>query len=133
MMPIFAQLQAADPMHVRDMLLFIGFLLSSVASAVSIIVMLTGRGAIQKREVQMAEVYATKNWCDEALRGPDRRLSQVESEITGLRGVMSENRDAIECQLRDGIKGVHSRVDKLIDAMAALQEKVGEIKGELRR
>lgn len=128
---LLAQIQSADPVHVWNFLLIIGFFLSAGASMTAI---LTSRKT-QKREVSFADDFVRKSEWD-VLRDADRmRTAKLESDHLASRQALSEEisamSDRIE-KLRDefraDVRRLHDRIDGLPGEVIATLRNTGALK-----
>jgi len=102
-------LQGADPVHVRDVLIVMGFLLSSGASAAAMI----GTRRVQRREVRMSDEYVTVKQFGTFHTDVERRLGEQQESIRRIyQAIESLRRELMGLQDERGQR-MHERMDHL--------------------
>jgi hypothetical protein len=114
---MFAQLQAADPIHIRDFLIILGFLLSA---GTSLAALLSSRKS-QKREVSFADEFVRKSECTLHHGSDGNRIAKLESDAIDLRREIKVDHDKFQQHLLDEIGKVQKRVDQLLVAVYELR------------
>lgn len=117
---MFAQLSATDPVHLRDFLIIVGFLLSAAASFGAF---LTSRKS-QKREVTMGDEFVTKGMCVQSHEGLSGRISKLEQDLRDLRGEVKNDREIVGQKLINEISKVHDRINDVLEAVSELRGQV---------
>lgn len=118
---MIAQIQGADPIHVRDILIVAGFFLSAAAAWVSV----AKSSRMQKREVTFAEAYVERRQCDihhgtvgDRIGGLERRVDTMEARQQQQGLLVLEKIEALRIEIKEDIGRLHGRVDRLTEAMS---------------
>lgn len=111
---MFADLSTADPIHIKDFLLIIGFFISSAASAVAVI----NSRRVQRREVTFGQEFVTKDQCTIMNQSLDRRIRKIEEDVSMMRR-----------EVKQDMRGVHERIDQVLAAVSELRGELTAIMG----
>lgn len=121
---VFAQINAVDPIHLRDVLTIVCFLLSLVTSVIALI----NSFRSQKREVALVDEYVRKSEYAMANEAQGERGKQVQREFDLLRAEARSERELLIKQIADmrheiagNIKDLHERIDDLVRAVGRVE------------
>jgi hypothetical protein len=136
---MLAQL-AAQPDHVKDFLIIIGFILSAGASAAALL----NQRRTQKREVTFGQEFVTRDFCqsmhtrdsgevkrlvaevEELKRDRVGVLAKVEEKIDKLRVEIKHDIQAAALTDESRISSVHDRINDVLSAVAKLEGRLEE-------
>jgi hypothetical protein len=110
---ILAQLQSADPIHIRDILIVLGFLISSVASVLAV----TASRRTQHRDVRLEEGFVTASHCLSLHTPADLRLASLEKQVSDVRHEISVTWQAIDAADERRASEIHKRLDDISENM----------------
>jgi len=116
---MLAQLQAADPIHVRDFLIIGGFLLSAGTGLVALV----QSGRKQKREVSLSAEHVTKEHCGGLHAALAGQLAGMEQRAREADEYSKTRRQALYAELKASRE----------EARGAVEALRREIKDELAR
>ena len=99
---MLAQIQTVDPIHLRDIVILIGFFLSAGASAVAIL----GQRRTQKREVSFADQFVTSAFCE-------KQHTNLTAEIK-----------ALQADRRGDVANLHNKIEAVAREVSSLSRAV---------
>lgn len=114
---MFAQLQTADPIHIRDFLIILGFLLSA---GTSLAALLTSRKA-QRREVSITDEFVRKSECSLHHGSDGGRIAKLEEDVGDLRRDVKLDHEKFQIHLLEEIGKVQRRVDQVLVFVSELR------------
>jgi hypothetical protein len=113
-----------DPHALLGFVQSAALLLSVTVNILTIVVLVSGRKAVQKREVSFADGVVTKEFCESRHGQNAGRLDRCEGEIAALRAETKEEARRLTSEMLREVGKVHDRVNQVLQA-------VSELRGEL--
>lgn len=84
----------------------------------------------QKREVTFGSEFVTADFCKQAHKATEDRITRLEEDVCGIRDEMREELSKINSSDEQRASKIHDRIDEL---GTALSSQVGELRGQLIR
>jgi hypothetical protein len=113
-----------DPNALHGFVTSGALLLSVAVNLVTLIVLVTGRKAVQKREVSFAESFVTKDACESRHGQNTDRLEHCERDLRAIRTESRNDAQRLTSEMLREVGKVHDRVNQVLQA-------VSELRGEL--
>lgn len=114
-----AQLQAADPIHIRDFLILIGFLISTGTGVAALV----QAGRKQNREVTFGAAYVTKEFCTAQHSETARRLVAADSQLSQIWTTLREEDEKTRAEMHRCFQDIERALGRIEGNIEKLRSK----------